>query len=146
MTSGPSSRPLDRPLAWTAVHGAQIFFGAVIVWVAAVFLMITFEPETGARSTEALQAAVRSSITSQDADRFGHLFAAGTVGDDYPATLLTRLRDSDPGGWRTEIRELGAGRDLVLSAASGCLSWALTRKDERWYLDGVPTPQSACPR
>lgn len=144
MTSGPTSWPFGRSTVWIAAHGVQIFFGVVILWVIGVFLLVTFEPESGAGSTSALQAAVRSSVTGQDADRFARLFAAGTVGDDYPATVLTRLKDAGPGSWSTEIRDFGGRRQLVLSGVSGCLSWALTRTDDRWLLDGVPTPRTAC--
>jgi hypothetical protein len=138
VTSGPTSWPFGRPAVWIAAHGVQIFFGAVILWVIGVFLLVTFEPEAGAGSTTDLQAAVRSSVTSQDADRFARLFADGTVGGDYPATLLTRLEDA--GTWSTEVRE----NELVLTGVSGCLSWELTRADDRWLLDGVPALRTAC--
>jgi len=131
-------------MLWIAAHGVQLFFGAVILWVIGVFLLITFEPESGADSTEALQSAVRARVADQDAAGFARLFVAGTIGDDYPATLLTRLQKIGPDGWDTDVTTVGGHRELVLSGLPGCLSWALTRIDDRWLLDGVPDPLSFC--
>jgi hypothetical protein len=144
VTSAPISRLLAGLGTRTAGHGVQIFFVAVVVWVIAVFVLITVEPKAGARSPEELQAAVRASVAGQDADQLGRLFAPDTVGDGYPATLLTRLADA--GSWNAEVRYVGDGQELVLSGTSGCIGWGLTRAGDRWYLDGVPLLSGPCPQ
>jgi hypothetical protein len=144
VTSGAVSRLLGRLGTRTAGHGVQMFFGAMILWVVGVFLLITFQPQDGAESTAALQAAVQSSVTGQDPDGFDRLFADGTVGDDYPATMLTRLADAGTGSWSTEIRAVGERRELIVVGASGCIGWMLIRTDDRWFLDGVPALSSPC--
>jgi hypothetical protein len=133
-----------RLSTWAAGRGVQLFFGAVILWVIGVFLLITFQPEPGAGSAEELQTAFRSGVTEQDADALARLFADGTIGDDYPATLLDRLTAAAPSSWDVGMRLNAGRRELILSAADECVSWEVTRSGDRWFLDGVPPLQSAC--